>query len=78
MSDNKRDTAHKIHAQIMEVIDKTRSGCVIACIEDRDGNIILKQGRILASWHEYISVLIWSPSWHGYISGLYDDNMRYS
>ena len=38
---------HQTHAQICKVAGRG--------IEDRDGNIIMEQEKILERWHEYIS-----------------------
>ena len=54
------DAAHKsnqVHAQIRQATGKKQSTCVTTCIEDKDGNIIMEQEKILARWHEYISEL---------------------
>ena len=40
-----------MYAQIRQVTGRKQS----ACIEDKYGNIIMEQHKILASWHEYIS-----------------------
>ena len=54
------NTAHKsnqVHAQIRLATGRKQSACVTTCIEDKDGNIIVEQDKILARWHEYISEL---------------------
>ena len=54
------DTAHKsnqVHAQIRQATGRKQIACVTTCIEDKDGNIIMEQDKILARWHEYISEL---------------------
>ena len=58
------DAAHKsnqVHDQIRQATSRMQSACVPTCIEDKDGNIIIDQDKILARWHEHIR-------------GLYDDN----
>ena len=48
------DASHKskqVHAQIRQAIDRKQSACVATCIEDKDGNIIMEQDKILARWH---------------------------
>ena len=60
------DAPHKsnqVHAQIRQATDRKQSACVTTCIEDKDGNIIMEQAKILVRWYEYISEL-------------YDDNRR--
>ena len=52
------DAAHKsnqVHAQIRQATGRKQSTCVTTCIEDKDGNIIMEQDKILARRHEYIS-----------------------
>ena len=54
------DTAHKYHqthAQIRKVTGRKNNAGVSTCIEDRDGNIIMEQDKILERWQEYISKL---------------------
>ena len=54
------DAAHKsnqVHAQIRQATSRKQSTCVTTCIEDKDGNIIMEQDKILARWHEYKSEL---------------------
>ena len=56
--------AHKsnqVHAQIRQATGRKQSACMTTCIEDKDGNIIMEQDKILVRLHEYIS-------------GLYDDS----
>ena len=36
---------------------RKQSACVTTCIEDKYGNLIMEQDKILAKWHEYISEL---------------------
>ena len=52
--------AHKsnqVHAHIRQATGRNQSAYVTTCIEDKDGNIIIEQDKILARWHEYISEL---------------------
>ena len=52
------DAAHKsnqVHAQIRQTTGRKQSAYVTTCIEDKDGNLIMEQDKILARWHEYIS-----------------------
>ena len=45
------DPAHKsnqVHAQIRQATGRKQSTCVTTCIEDKDGNIIMEQDKILA------------------------------
>ena len=49
------DAALQVHAQIRQATCRKLSACVTTCIEDKDGNIIMEQAKILARWHEYIS-----------------------
>ena len=45
------DTAHKsnqVHAQIRQATGRKQSACVTTCIDDKDGNIIMEQDKILA------------------------------
>ena len=54
------DAAHKsnqVHARIRQATRRNQSACVTTCIEDKDGNIIMEQDKILARWQEYISEL---------------------
>ena len=54
------DAAHnsnRVHAQNRQDTGRKQSAWVTTCIEDKDGNIIMEQDKILARWHEYISVL---------------------
>ena len=54
------DAAHKsnlVHVQIRQATCRKQSTCVTTCIEDKDGNILMEQDKILARWHEYISEL---------------------
>ena len=60
------DAAHKlnqVHAQIRQATGRKQSACVTTCIEDKDGNIIMEQDKILARWHEYISELYDENRW---------------
>ena len=52
------DAPHKsnqVHAQIRQAAGRKQCTCVTACIEDKDGNIIMEQDKILARRNEYIS-----------------------
>ncbi len=49
--------SHQMHAQIRQVTGRKQSAGVTTCIEDKDGNILMEQDKILARWHEYISKL---------------------
>ena len=52
------DAAHmsnQVHAQIRQATGRKQSACLTTYIEDKDGNIIMEQDKILARWHEYIS-----------------------
>ena len=54
------DETHKsnqVHAQIRKATGRKQSACVTTCIEDKDGNIVMEEDKILARWHEYISEL---------------------
>ena len=54
------ESAHKVHqthAQIRKVTGRGNNARVTICIEDRDGNIIMEQEKILERWHEYITIL---------------------
>ena len=54
------DAAHKsnqVHTQIRQDTGRKQSACVTTYIEDKDGNIIMEQDKILARCHEYISEL---------------------
>ena len=45
------DAAHKsnqVHAQIRQATGRRQSACVTTCIEEKDGNIIMEQDKILA------------------------------
>ena len=45
----------QVHTQIRQATCRNQGACVTTCIEDKDGNIIMEQDKILARWHEYIS-----------------------
>ena len=54
------ESAHRFdqtHAQIRKVTERGNNAGVTTCIEDRDGNIIMEQEKILELWQEYISTL---------------------
>ena len=54
------ESAHKFHqrnAQIRKLTGRGNNAGVTRGIEDRDGNIIMEQEKILERWHEYISTL---------------------
>ena len=49
------DTTHKsnqVHTQIRQATGRKQSACVTTCIEDKDGNIIMEQDKILARIHK--------------------------
>ena len=61
------DLTHKsnqVHAQIRQATGRKQSACVTTCIENKDGNIIMEQDKILARWHEYISELYDDNRWY--------------
>ena len=54
------ESAHKFyqtHAQLRKVTGRGNNAGVTTCFEDRYGNIIMEQEKILERWHEYISTL---------------------
>ena len=48
---------HQTHAQIRNVTGRGKNAGVTTCSEDRDGNIIMEQQKILERSQEYISIL---------------------
>ena len=46
-----------MHAQIRQATGRKQSACVTTCIENKDGNIIMEQDKILERWHQFISEL---------------------
>ena len=47
--------SNQVHAQIRQPTGRKQSVCVTICIEDKHGNIIMEQDKILARWHGYIN-----------------------
>ena len=48
---------HQTHAQIRNITGREENAGITTCIEDRDGNIIMEQQKILERSQEYISTL---------------------
>ena len=46
-----------MHAQIRKTIGEHKGNATTTCIEDKDGNIIMDQDKIITRWFEYISEL---------------------
>ena len=60
------DPSHKsnyVHAQIRQATGRQQSACLTTCIEDKDGNIIMEQDKIVPLWHEYISEFYYDNRW---------------
>ena len=54
---------NELHAQIRQATDRKQSAKVTTCIEDKDGNIIMEQDKILTRWHKYISIIYGGNIW---------------
>ena len=48
---------HQTHARFRKVTGRGNRAGVTTCIDDKDGNIIMEQEKILERWYEYISIL---------------------
>ena len=46
-----------MHTQIRKTIGAHKRNAAIACIEDKDGNMIMDQDKIRTRWFQYISAL---------------------